>query len=192
MVELSRRGLLAGAGMMSGAALISPSALAHSGKHIPPGIQLWTVKEDAARDFEGTLKELARIGYKRVEGAGWHGRSAAQVRKALADARLEMPAAHYGLQTLIDETDASLRFAREVGAKYVVASSPAPRRKLDPKKPWSEGVAEAMTLATGAGTPRRWRRSDGGRGRWAALRLSQPLRELIPTKAGSRSTRSFA
>jgi sugar phosphate isomerase/epimerase len=133
--------------MMSGAALISPSALAHTGKHIPPGIQLWTVKEDAARDFEGTLKELARIGYKRVEGAGWHGRSAAQVRKALADARLEMPAAHYGLQTLIDETDASLRFAREVGAKYVVASSPAPRRKLDPKKPWSEGVAEAMSLA---------------------------------------------
>jgi sugar phosphate isomerase/epimerase len=105
------------------------------------------VKDDAARDYEGTLKALGRMGYKRVEGAGWHGRTPAQIRRALAAAGLQMPAAHYGLQELIDKTDASLAFAKAVGARYVVASSPAPRRPLDPKKPWSEGVAEAMDLA---------------------------------------------
>ena len=148
MIDLGRRQLLAGAGMISGAAMLSSCAtgLGRAVTAIPPGIQLWTVKEDAARDYEGTLKELARIGYKRVEGAGWHGRTAAQVRAALASAGLEMPSAHYGLQTLIDETDSSLAFARDVGARYVVASSPAPRRKLDPSKPWSEGVKDAMTL----------------------------------------------
>jgi sugar phosphate isomerase/epimerase len=127
--------------------MLPSAAFAHSkGKHIPPGIQLWTVKEDAARDYEGTLKALARIGYKRVEGAGWHGRTPAQIRKALANAGLQMTSAHYGLQELIDKTDASIAFAKAVGARYVVASSPAPRRKLDEKKPWGEAVADAMTL----------------------------------------------
>lgn len=147
MTQISRRQLLAGAGAMSGAALMSPSVVAHSrGRHIPPGIQLWTVKEDAARDYEGTLKALGRMGYKRVEGAGWHGRTPAQIRRALANAGLQMTSAHYGLQELIDKTDASIAFAKAVGARYVVASSPAPRRKLDEKKPWGEAVADAMTL----------------------------------------------
>lgn len=182
MLDLSRRRLLAGTGLLSAGALL-PSCMtaATTGRGIPPGIQLWTVKEDAARDYEGTLKELARIGYKRVEGAGWHGRTPAQIRKALSDAGLEMTSAHYGLQTLIDETDASLAFARDVGAKYVVASSPAPRRKLDPNKPWSEGVAEAMSLADW-----RWNAEEmeriGQRARAMGLRFGyhNHSAELIP------------
>ena len=148
MIDLSRRQLLAGAGVASAGALLPASVLAHAkGRHIPPGIQLWTVKDDMAKDPAVTLKALGRMGYKRVEGAGWHGRTAAQFRKMLADAGLQMTSAHYGLRDLIDKTDASLAFAKEVGVRYVVASSPAPRRPLDPKKPWSEGVAEAMDLA---------------------------------------------
>lgn len=147
MVNISRRQWLAGAGVVSAGAMLPSAVSAHKGRHIPPGIQLWTVKDEAARDFEGTLKALGRMGYKRVEGAGWHGRTPAQVRKALADAGLQMTSAHYGLRDLIDKTDASLAFAKAVGVRYVVASSPAPRRPLDPKKPWSEGVAEAMDLA---------------------------------------------
>lgn len=182
MVELSRRHLLTGAGLLSAGAMLPAAAFAHpGGKHIPPGIQLWTVKDDVARDFEGTLKELARIGYKRVEGAGWHGRTPAQVRKALADAGLEMPSCHYGLQALIDDTERNLAFARDVGVKYVVASSPAPRRKLDPKKPWSVATAEAMTLADW-----RWNAQEmekiGRRARAMGLRFGyhNHSAELIP------------
>jgi sugar phosphate isomerase/epimerase len=58
-----------------------------------------------------------------------------------------MTSAHYGLQELIDNTEASLAFLKEVGVRYVVASSPASRRKLDDKKSWSEAFADAMTLA---------------------------------------------
>lgn len=182
MTQMTRRQWLAGAGAISGAAMLSSCMTAtHGGKSIPPGIQLWTVKEDAARDFGGTLKALGQMGYKRVEGAGWHGQTPAQIRAALSAAGLEMPAAHYGLRDLIDKTDASLAFARDVGVRYVVASSPAPRRTLDPKKPWSEGVAEAMSLADW-----RWNAEEmeriGERARGMGMRFAyhNHSAELIP------------
>lgn len=148
MTEISRRHLLAGFGSLSAGALLPTAAFAHArGRHVPPGIQLWTVKEDMAKDPAGTLKALGGMGYKRVEAAGWHDRTPAQFRKMLTDAGLDCTSAHYGLGDLIKDAESRLAFARDVGAKYVIASSPAPRRAIDPKKPWSEGVAEAMTLA---------------------------------------------
>jgi len=53
---------------------------------IPPeaiGIQLYTVRTALAADPEGTLAALAAIGYRRVETAGTHGRTAADFRAAL-------------------------------------------------------------------------------------------------------------
>lgn len=148
MVDLSRRRLLAGAGLLSaGAMLPSCMTATATGRRIPPGIQLWTVKDEAAKDLEGTLRALRTIGFERVEGAGWHGRTPAQFRKALDDAGLNMTSTHYGLKDLIDDTEGKLAFARDVGVQYVVASSPAPPKPLDPNKPWPVAVAEAMTLA---------------------------------------------
>jgi sugar phosphate isomerase/epimerase len=132
--------------MLAAGAMLPGGAAARTLPY-PPGVQLWTVKEDLARDFEGTLRALGRLGYRRVESAGWHGRTAAQFRAALRAANLDCAAAHYSLRDIIDDTDGRLAFAREVGAKYVIASSPAPARPLDQGKPWSVAVAEAMTLA---------------------------------------------
>jgi sugar phosphate isomerase/epimerase len=105
------------------------------------------VKEEIARDFEGTLRALGRMGYRRIEAAGWHGRTPAQFRAAIRSAGLDPVAAHYGLRDLIDDMEGRLAFARDVGVKYVVASSPAPSRPLEQGKPWAAGMAEAMTLA---------------------------------------------
>ncbi|QIK78271.1 sugar phosphate isomerase/epimerase [Sphingomonas piscis] len=149
MVDLSRRRLLAGAGLLSAGALLPGCMTAPAGGsgRIPPGIQLWTVKEEVAKDLDGTLRALRTIGFKRVEGAGWHGRTPAQFRKSLDDAGLTMTSAHYGLKDLIDDAEGKLAFARDVGVPYVVASSPAPRTALDLSKPWPVAVAEAMTPA---------------------------------------------
>ncbi|MFL6734004.1 MAG: sugar phosphate isomerase/epimerase family protein [Sphingomicrobium sp.] len=145
MVDFSRRQMLAGAGLMSAGAML-PSVGFARGKTMPPGIQLWTVKEDMAKDPEGTLKSLGRMGFKRVEAAGWHDRTPAQFRKMVTDAGLDCVSCHYGLGDLIKDADTRLAFARDVGVKYVVASSPAPTKPLDSKKPWPVAVAEAMSL----------------------------------------------
>lgn len=147
MVDLDRRRVLAGAGLLSAGALLPSVAAAHAkGRHIPPGIQLWTVKDDMAKDPAGTLKALGRMGFKRVEAAGWYDRTPAQFRKMVQDAGLDCVSCHYGMGDLMKDADSRLAFAKEVGVKYVVASSPASTRQLDPKKPWPVAVAEAMSV----------------------------------------------
>ena len=50
----------------------------------PLGIQLYSVRENLATDFEGTLKKIAEIGYAGVETAGFpEGVRAAVLRIAL-------------------------------------------------------------------------------------------------------------
>ena len=51
---------------------------------MPPGIQLWTVKDAMAKDPAGTLQALGRMGYKRVEAAGWYGLTSTQFRRWFA------------------------------------------------------------------------------------------------------------
>jgi len=145
MMAVSRRGFIAqGSALAAGAAIAGPATAARL--RFPPGIQLWTVKDDMARDPEGTLLALGKMGYKRVEAAGWYGRTPQQYRAMVKAAGLDCVSAHYGLKDLIDDAEGRLAFARDVGCKYVVASSPAVPKPLDPAKPWPVAVAEAMNL----------------------------------------------
>ena len=50
------------------------------------GMQLYTVRADMEKDFEGTLAKVAAIGYKEVEFAGYFKRTPEQVRDALKKA----------------------------------------------------------------------------------------------------------
>lgn len=45
------------------------------------GIQLYTVRDDMERDFEGTLTRIAEIGYKAVEFHSFYNKSAAEVKQ---------------------------------------------------------------------------------------------------------------
>ena len=146
-MQIDRRSFIIGAGLL-GACGTRPSLMAGRSLPYPPGIQLWAVKDDLARDFEGTLRALGQMGYERVEAAGWQERTPEQFRSAVQAAGMNAVSAHYGLGDLIADTEGRLAFARDVGVQYVVASSPAPARELDPAKPWSHAVAEAMDLAT--------------------------------------------
>lgn len=114
---------------------------------IPAGLQLWTVKDDLARDFDGTLRALKALGYDRVETAGWAGKTAAEFRASVTGAGLDPISSHYSLGDLMTDTEAKLTFAKEVGARFCMASSPHVPRPLDPAKPWPVAIAEAMTLA---------------------------------------------
>ena len=49
----------------------------------PIGLQLYSVREDCARDLPGTLDAVARMGYVAVEFAGYYNRSAQELRKLL-------------------------------------------------------------------------------------------------------------
>jgi sugar phosphate isomerase/epimerase len=90
----------------------------------PIGIQLYTLRREMRRDFEGTLMALGEIGYREVEFAGYFGKSPAEVRAILAKARLTAPASHVGdAGDLSKDWEKAVDTAREVGHTWVVVPS---------------------------------------------------------------------
>ena len=65
----------------------------------PISIQLYTLRDESAKDFFGVLRTLAEIGYAGVETAGLHGKSPAEVARVVSDLGLKVSSAHVGLPT---------------------------------------------------------------------------------------------
>ncbi|HEX2999405.1 MAG TPA: sugar phosphate isomerase/epimerase [Armatimonadota bacterium] len=63
----------------------------------PISVQLYSVREAAAKDFPGVLKQIAEIGYKGVEPAGPHGMAPKEVKKILDDLGLVTSSAHMAM-----------------------------------------------------------------------------------------------
>ena len=97
------------------------------------GVQLYTVRNDLARDFEGTLARVAEIGYREVEFAGYHNRSPSDVRAILTRLGLTAPAAHIPLEQFRRNIDGAIADAKTVGHEYLVVPwlDPSQRRSID-------------------------------------------------------------
>ena len=78
----------------------------------PIAVQLFTLREVAARDFPAVIERLGRIGFAGVELANLHGMSPAELRRRLAGAGLEIAAAHVSApigdarERILDEQEA--------------------------------------------------------------------------------------
>ncbi len=97
---------------------------------LPIALQLYTVREDSARDFAGTLRKVAGVGYKAVELAGMHKLSAAELKKILDDLGLKVVSSHIPLTDL--EQNLSRVFDENHALDnrfFVVPSLPEDRRK---------------------------------------------------------------
>jgi len=66
---------------------------------IPISIQLYTLRDEAAKDFPGVLQTLSETGYVGVEFAGLHGHSAKDLAGLLTELNLKGSSAHVGLPT---------------------------------------------------------------------------------------------
>jgi len=88
---------------------------------IPIGLQLYSIREACAEDLPGTLAAVAKMGYDGVEFAGYHGRSAAELRRMVGDLGLSVCGTHIGLQTLMgDEFERTVEFNRELGNTFLI------------------------------------------------------------------------
>jgi sugar phosphate isomerase/epimerase len=63
----------------------------------PIAIQLYTLREAAAKDFPCVLKRVAEIGYKAVEFAGMNGMCPCEVKKIVDDLGLEVCSGHMAM-----------------------------------------------------------------------------------------------
>lgn len=86
------------------------------------GVQLYTVRSLMEQSVERTLEQVAAIGYREVECAGYFGRAAAQMRAALDAAGLQAPAAHVPIQALRSDWDRTLDNAKTLGHHWLLVA----------------------------------------------------------------------
>ena len=84
------------------------------------GIQLYGVRNAMAEDFEGTLTALRDMGYEYVEFAGYHGKTAEQIKATLDKLGLKCVSVHQGLDFYNDDPQAACDFLKTFGVKYSV------------------------------------------------------------------------
>jgi sugar phosphate isomerase/epimerase len=95
---------------------------------LPVGIQLYTLGELLRTDLDGTVGEIARIGYKTVEIPNYMGRTPEQLRALFDRNGLACTSAHVGLGAgsdaqpgLLGDLSLLARHMETLGARYVVA-----------------------------------------------------------------------
>lgn len=89
--------------------------------NIPIGLQLYSVREDCAKDLPRVLAEVAKMGYVGVEFAGYYNYSAQDLRKLLDDNGLKCCGTHTGINTLLgDELERTIEFNLTIGNKYLI------------------------------------------------------------------------
>jgi sugar phosphate isomerase/epimerase len=134
----NRRSFLvsAGAGIAAGT-LGSSIVFANHHIKIPLGIQLWTVKSEAEKDLEGTLRKVYAAGFREIEFAGYYGKTPADLGKLMKDIGFKLVSTHAGAGDIAKRGDEIIRDAKALGLECVVCSSPMVSPEKD-KLPWEE------------------------------------------------------
>ncbi len=83
-------------------------------------LQLWSVKDDTAADFFGTLEKVAKMGYTGVEFAGFGGIAAEDMKKKLDELGLEGVSAHVPYDQLTNHLEETIAYLKTIGASFIV------------------------------------------------------------------------
>jgi sugar phosphate isomerase/epimerase len=97
------------------------AAPADKKKRIPIGLELYSLRVECKNDLPGMLTAVSKIGYKGVEFAGYHGRTAAELRKMLDDNGLIACGSHTPFDSVKgDKLKETVEFNRTIGNKFII------------------------------------------------------------------------
>jgi sugar phosphate isomerase/epimerase len=110
----ARRTMACAAALLAGCATMSEQLCKG-----PVGLQLWSVREQMAKDIPGTLAEVRGWGIKYVELAGTYKLTPAQFKAQLDAHGLEAVSGHFPFERWRDDPEGVLAEAEVFGLKYV-------------------------------------------------------------------------
>ncbi len=119
---------------------------------MPIGIQPYTVREQLAKDLEGTLRQLAAMGYESIEvSENFYGKQGAALRELLRSLGFQSPSG--GFTSADDESwSRGIESAKAIGVKYMIATAPRElTNSLDGWKRVSERFNKLGVLSRKAG-----------------------------------------
>ena len=102
---------------------------------LTPGIQLYSVRQQMAQDFEGALAAVREAGFVEVESASLPKKPATEIRAALDKAGLKCVSSHRSFDDITKNLDATTDFEKTLGVSYIICPSPG-RRNPAPTKVW--------------------------------------------------------
>jgi sugar phosphate isomerase/epimerase len=117
-MSMTRRGFLSLAAAQLAAAGLLKAAQGRSIERL--GVQLYTVRDLMAKDFEGTLAKVAGLGYKEVEFAGYYKQSPQNVKAVLSRHGLTSPSTHIDYASLGEGFPAVVEASATIGHRYIV------------------------------------------------------------------------
>lgn len=88
--------------------------------NLPIAVQLYSVRDAMAADFEGTLRKIKEFGYDGVEFAGLFGNDPKDVKKLLAEIGLEPVSAHVAYVEMMADIEGVMSAYETIGCKYIV------------------------------------------------------------------------
>ena len=117
------------------------------------GVQLYTVRGEMAKDFEGSLEKIAAIGYKEVEFAGYYNKSPKGIRATLDRYGLIAPSTHAPLADIQTKLDQTIETAKAIGHQFMICPylEDKDRRTLDDYKRHAETFNRAGEACRKAG-----------------------------------------
>ena len=88
-------------------------------KTLPVAVQVYSVRDDAERDFKGTMQKIKDMGYDGVELAGLYGMKPAEVKAILEEVGLVPLSAHVPFQELEADIEGTVAQYKEIGMQYI-------------------------------------------------------------------------
>jgi sugar phosphate isomerase/epimerase len=126
---MTRRELLAGVAAAAALPRLHADPLG-----MPIGTQLYPVRDLVAKDFPGTLRQIAGLGYRTMEmcsppgymNAGFGplaNLTAAEMRRIIQDAGLRCESCHYNSAELRQHLEERIAFAKDLGLSQMILAS---------------------------------------------------------------------
>ncbi|MBU2945184.1 sugar phosphate isomerase/epimerase family protein [Zobellia uliginosa] len=146
MIHSNRRNFLKQSGLAAAGSLLLPTmgfAFSPSEKY---GVQLYTFRDEMAKDAIGTLEQIASIGIKKIESARskeglYYGLSPKEMKETCDSLDMKLCSGHVALDKNFDDT---MRQAVESGQEYVICSSlPSKGQNIENYKKVADAFNEA-------------------------------------------------
>jgi sugar phosphate isomerase/epimerase len=93
----------------------------------PVGLQLYSVRDELARDFKSTLRRIAEIGYQEVEFASYGNLSARELAALLDELGLRAAGSHVGLRLLEQDLEREVDYCLRIGAPSLAIPTLTPQ-----------------------------------------------------------------
>jgi sugar phosphate isomerase/epimerase len=101
---------------------------------MPVGFQVYPVRDLIAKDFAGTLRQIAALGYRTVEMcspsgyaksgfASLTGMKAGEIRRVIRAAGLRCESSHFQFREMQENLEERIAFAKELGLKQMIVAS---------------------------------------------------------------------